>query len=68
VVVNFTDCLVLHMATGKVVNIMVLCQGLREMGYGACKSPYPLELERLPAEYGYSKRTPQLFPPFTHKV
>jgi len=39
VIVNFTDYLVLYLATGKIVNIVVLCQGFSEMGCGACKSP-----------------------------
>jgi hypothetical protein len=45
VIVNVTDCLVLYLATGKVVDIMVPCQGLSEMGYGACKSPYAFGVE-----------------------
>jgi hypothetical protein len=41
-VVHITDCLVLHLSTGKVVDFVVLCQGLGEMGCSTGKPPYTL--------------------------
>jgi hypothetical protein len=42
---NIADCLIWHLATGKVVNFVVLCQGLSEMGRSTGKSAYTLCVE-----------------------
>ena len=42
---NIADCLIRHLATGKVVNFVVLCQGLSKMSCSAGKSAHSLCIE-----------------------
>jgi hypothetical protein len=42
---NIVNGLILHLTTGKVVNFVVLCQGLSEMGCSTGKSAHTLCVE-----------------------
>jgi len=54
-VVDSFDRLVLNPATGEVVHLVVLRQGLGEMGRGTGKSAHALGIEGFPAENSYLK-------------
>ena len=54
-VVNSFDRLVLNPATGEEVHLVLLRQGLSEMGRGTGKSAHALGIEGFPAENGYFK-------------
>jgi len=55
VILYIVDLLVRHPPPGEVVDLVVLCQSLSEIGCCTCKAAHPLGIHRFPAEERYLK-------------